>query len=110
MEILIFILLNYGMANIIVYGSIFEGFRKFWESVSPNFFGKLFRCMMCTPFWTGVLLSTTFQLIGYSNLSPLVYHGLDNIFLSIFFDAVLVSGSTWLLHTTQEMLERAFQD
>ncbi len=110
MELLVFILLNYGMANIIVYGSIFNGFREFWVSTSPNFFGKLFNCMMCTPFWTGVLLSTVFQLMGYSDLSPLTHYSMDNLFLSIFFDGVLASGTTWLIHTFQEMGERAFNE
>jgi hypothetical protein len=110
MGLLIFILLNYGMSNIIVYGSIFNGFREFWKSVSPNFFGKLFSCMMCTPFWTGSLLSITFQLMGYNDLSPSTSYGVNNLFLSIFFDGVLASGTTWLLHTFQEMMERAFPE
>jgi hypothetical protein len=110
MELLIFILLNYGMANIIVYGSIFNGFRSFWDSISPNFFGKLFNCMMCTPFWTGFLLSTSFHLMGYNNLSPLSNNGVENMFLAIFLDSVLASGTTWLFHTFQEMMERAFDE
>jgi len=108
MELLVFILLNYGVSNIIVYGSIFNGFREFWKSVSPNFFGKLFSCMMCTPFWTGVLLSVTFHLIGCDKLSPLTCQGVNNLFLSVFFDGILASGTTWLLHTFQEMMERSF--
>jgi hypothetical protein len=106
METIILILITYGISNIVVYGSIFKGFRSFWERVSPNFFGKLFGCMMCTPFWVGFILSLTFQLMGYTNLSILSSHGVDNIFLSVFLDSCLVSGTTWLVHTFQEMLER----
>lgn len=109
MEILVFILLNYGISNIIVFGSIFDGFRDFWDRVSPNFFGKLFGCMMCTPFWVGFILSLTFNLLGYSNLSPLTNSGVELVPLAIFLDGCFGSGTTWLIHTLQEMLERTNQ-
>lgn len=105
MELLIFILVAYGMSNIIVYGSILEGFRNFWKRVSPDFFGVLFSCMMCTPFWVGVLLSTTLQLMGYDNMSPLAGHGVDNMFLSIFLDACLTSGTVFVIHIIEEWFE-----
>lgn len=105
MELLIFVLLNYGISNIIVFGSIFNSFRDFWERVNPSFFGTLFSCMICTPFWTGFLTSTTFQLMGYPQFSPLANYGMDNIYLSVFLDGCLASGTTWLIHTIQEKLE-----
>jgi len=104
MILLLFILLNYGISNIIVYGSIFEGFRSFWERVSPNFFGVLFNCMVCTPFWTGLILSLTFK-----SVSPFNSAGVDFIPFSIFLDGCLSSGTVWLLHTFQEMMERTSQ-
>ena len=114
MNTLLFILIAYGFSNIVVYGSIFEGFREFWKRVSPNFFGTLFSCMVCFPTWAGFLLSLTF-------FSPTLHYGLQdlNVFgwfeiskeiSSVFWDGILASGTTWLLHTGQEMLERAFQD
>lgn len=110
MGLLVFILVSYGVSNIIVYGSIFKGFREFSKRISPNFFGVLFSCMMCTPFWVGVLLSTTFQIMGYDGMSPLVSGGVSNIFLSIFLDACLSSGGVWLIHNFQEMMERSFPE
>lgn len=114
MNTLLFILIAYGFSNIVVYGSIFHGLRTFLTKISPNFWGKLFSCMMCLPTWVGFLLSLTF-------FSPTIYHGLEdltvfNLFVipkeysSIFFDGVLASGTVWLLHTTQEMMERAFSE
>lgn len=105
MEVLVFILLSYGISNIIVHGSIFNGFREFWKSVSPNFFGVLFSCMICTPFWVGFILSTTFQLMGYDNLSPLTHYGVDNIFLSVFLDGCFASGTVFLVHIVEEWFE-----
>jgi hypothetical protein len=86
MNTLLFILITYGFSNIVVYGSIFNGFREFWKNVNPNFFGTLFSCMVCFPTWAGFFMSLTF------------------------FSGILVSGTTWLLHTGQEMMERAFQE
>jgi hypothetical protein len=37
MELLLIILLTYGISNIIVYGSIFDGLRETAEVYSPNF-------------------------------------------------------------------------
>jgi hypothetical protein len=110
MSILLFILIGYGISNIIVYGSIFKGFRSFWDRVNPSFFGSLFGCMMCTPFWVGFFLSLIFQITGYITMSPLNYVGVDNIYMSVFLDACLCSGTTWLIHTFQEMGERAFNN
>jgi hypothetical protein len=114
MNTLLFILIAYGFSNIVVYGSIFSGLRNFSNNFSPNFFGKLFSCMMCLPTWIGFLLSVTF-------FSPTLHYGINdfevfNLFvipkgvLSIFFDGVLASGTTWLLHTFQEMMERSFPE
>lgn len=112
MNTLLFILVAYGFSNIVVFGSIFQGLRDFLDRISPNFWGKLFSCMMCFPTWAGFFLSLTF-------FSPTIYYGLGDInffnlftisnkYSSIFFDGVLASGSVWFIHTVQEMFERAF--
>ena len=114
MNTLLFILIAYGFSNIMVFGSIFKGFRDFLDKVSPNFWGKLFGCMMCFPTWAGFFLSLTF-------FSPTLHYGLMdlNVFglfsvskevSSVFFDGMLASGTTWLIHTFQEMSERAFNE
>tara|TARA_R110000824_G_scaffold31485_1_gene102391 strand:+ start:365 stop:736 length:372 start_codon:yes stop_codon:yes gene_type:complete len=105
MELLLIILLTYGISNIIVFGSIFGNLRDFAQTYNPNFLGALLSCMMCTPFWVGFILSLSFQLTGYGNFSPLYNNGLENIYLSVFLDACLLSGTTWLIHTFQEHFE-----
>ena len=106
MELLLIILVSYGISNVIVFGSIFESFRELMDDLSPNFFGKLFSCMMCTPWWVGFFLSLGAQLSGYSQFSPFYNYGLENIYLSIFLDACLLSGTTWLIHNVQEYFEQ----
>jgi hypothetical protein len=105
MGILIFILLSYGISNIVVHGSIFDGFRELMKEVSPNFFGTLFSCMICFPTWVGFILSFVFQIMGYDNMSPLASQGVDNIFLSVFLDGCLASGSVFILHIVEEWFE-----
>lgn len=112
MDILLFILIAYGFSNIVVYGSIFERLREFFKRINPSFLGDLFSCMMCFPTWVGFLLSIIF-------FSPTLSIGLGEINIfnqciipaeygSIFFDGILASATTWFIHTTQEMMERAF--
>ncbi len=105
MELLLIILVGYSISNIIVYGTIFEGLRETAEIYSPNFFGKLLGCMMCTPWWVGLFLSVGSQITGYTQFSPFYSNGLEIVYLSIFLDACLISGTTWLIHTIQEKLE-----
>ena len=105
MELLLIILVSYGISNVIVFGSIFESFRELMDDVSPNFFGKLFSCMMCTPWWVGFFRSLGAQLSGYTQFSTFYNYGLENIYLSIFLDACLLSGTTWLIHNVQEYFE-----
>ena len=99
MELIIFILICYGASNIMVFSSIFGKWRAFFIKLSPNFLGDLFGCMICLPFWWGVLIS----LIVFS---PAMILGLNNIWLASFLDGCLASGSVWLLHTLQEKMEK----
>ena len=105
MELLVIILVGYSISNIIVFGSIFSGLRTTAEVYSPNFFGKLLNCMMCTPWWVGCFLSVGSQITEYTQFSPFYSSGLENMYLSVFLDACLISGTTWLIHTVQEKLE-----
>lgn len=98
--LLVFILVAYGASNIMVFGTIFQNFRDLVgvDSEKPTFFSKLFGCMMCLPFWWGVLLSLfMYSPTGQLNI-PIEY-------LNIFFDGCLASGAVWVLHTIQEKLE-----
>ena len=105
MELILIILVTYSISNIVVFGSIFESLRDYTMAFSPNFFGKLLTCMMCTPFWVGFFLSLGSFISGYTQFSPFYNGGLENVYLSIFLDSCLLSGTTWLIHTLQERLE-----
>jgi hypothetical protein len=98
--LLVFILVAYGASNIMVFSSIFKKFRNLFgvNADEPSFLGKLFGCMMCLPFWWGVLLS----LFMYSPTGQL---DLPIEYLNVFFDGCLASGAVWLVHTIQEKLE-----
>jgi hypothetical protein len=105
MGVVLAILVTYGISNIIIWGSIFEGFREFWKKWSPNFFGVLFTCMICLPTWIGFFLSAGANLTGYEQFSPFGSQGLDIIPITIFLDGCLLSGTTWLINTIQEYFE-----
>lgn len=112
METLLFILLVYGVTNIIVYNTIptYVSIVSYIENFSPNWLGKILNCMMCCSTWVGFTLSTLFINMGYEQFSPFMLYGIDNIYLAVFLDGCLVSGTTWLLHTIQEFFERANEE
>lgn len=108
MEYIIWFLLSYGLMNIMVFGSIFEGLRdsfKSWgDSYLPfNFLGKfisgILSCSMCFSVWGGfflslVIFSPTFTLFA----APL--------WISWFFDGILSSGAVWIINSIVEWYER----
>jgi hypothetical protein len=100
MGLIAFILTSYGASNIMVFSSLFKRWREFWLRVSPNFFGELATCMICIPFWWGVILS----LLVFS--PAITYLGVTSLALATFLDGCLSSGGVWLVHTIQESLEK----
>lgn len=106
MEIILFLLVSYGISNIIIYGSIFEGLRTFLTKISPKLLGALVSCMICLPTWVGFILSFALTHLGYTQLTPFGSIGLEIIWLRIFLDGCLASGVVWLIHTIQEKLEK----
>jgi hypothetical protein len=102
------ILIAFGITNIVVYGSIFntprnlinrfssrEGsyFQSFW-----TFIKEMTSCVMCFGFHCGWILSLT------------LYSPVQNLFdlpqyTSWFFDAALASGSTWIINSIVEWFE-----
>ena len=106
MVVLLFLLTAYGITNIIVFGSIFEGMRNFFNKINPGFLGSLTSCPLCSSTWVGFILSYGLSLLGYTNLTPFGSIGLDNIYLRIFLDGCLTSGIVWLIHTLQEHFEK----
>jgi len=107
MEYLIWFILSYGLMNIMVYGSIFEGFRQFFinwgNGLTPfNFLGKfisgILGCPMCFSTWGGFFL-------GLFIFSP-TYILFDlPIEVSWFFDGILSSGGVWVLNAIVEWFE-----
>lgn len=106
MEVLLFFLVSYGISNIIIYGSIFDGMRTFFNKINPGFLGQLVDCMICLPTWVGFVLSYTLTSLGYQHLTPFGSIGLDIIWLRVFLDGCITSGVVWLIHTLQERLEK----
>ena len=107
MEILVWFILSYGLMNIMVFGSIFEGFRnlfKEWgDSYYPlNFLGRfisgILSCPMCFSTWGGFFLG----IVIYSPTHilfevPTTY--------SWFFDGILSSGAVWVINSVVEWFE-----
>jgi len=111
-NLLTFILIAYGASNIMVFSSIFKKWRTFFgtDEEQPSFFGKLFRCMMCLPFWWGVILSSflfspTLSTGLLTDYSFFELFSINKYILASFFDGCLASGSVWLIHTIQEHFE-----
>ena len=107
-QLLTWILSIYGLSNILVYGSIFNGprnkindlaskewvkFHGFWV-----FLSDMLKCMMCTPTWVGFFF-------GIFLYSP-VHHILQvSPWVSWFFDGMLASGSVWVINSIIEWFE-----
>lgn len=113
--LLIFILICYGLSNMIIYSkgpfSVFEKWRNITERINPSL-GELFSCMMCLPFWVGLFISLIdmFILPGIS-ITPLniliqvIPFNFFNIIIVIILDGVISSASTWILHNIEEFFE-----
>jgi hypothetical protein len=107
MKLLIFIITCYGITNIAIFGSIFRGWRKYWNDKYPKFWGKLFSCPMCLSFWIGIVLSTILQWTYNDQFSPFASYGMNSASLAVFLDGCFSSGIVWILHTAQEAMERS---
>ncbi len=110
MIILMWLIAAYGMTNILVYGSIFNGLRN-WihKNAEPNigwilfrsifsFISELIKCMLCTSTWVGFFLSMAL----YSPWHEMI--GL-NKYISIFFDGMLSAGAVWAINGVIEWFE-----
>jgi len=61
MDYLIYILVGWGITDILVNGSILQGIRNYFLVQLP-FLGKLFTCIQCSGFWVGILLGILSRL------------------------------------------------
>lgn len=103
MELFVFLLTVYGITNIVIFGSIFESMRNFFNKFSPKFFGKLFSCPMCLSFWVGVLMTALMDYLNHK--TPWSSIG-DNLFILSFLNGCLSSGVIWIIHNVEEWFER----
>lgn len=111
MIIFCYILMVYGLSNLLVYGSgpfdILEHLREYSYKILPTL-GKMLECMMCTSTNIGWILSLVDILfLTNLNLTPFNFIIDDDMlwYFIIPLDAFFTSGIVWLIHTLQEMLE-----
>jgi len=107
-QLVLWMIMAYGLSNIVVYGSIFNGprevIRKWSEGSYPfsdfgTFIKNMTSCMMCFGFHCGWFFSITVyspvhELLGVTPLA------------SWFFDSMLSSGSTWAINSIIEWFEQ----
>lgn len=107
-QLLLWMIMVYGMTNILVYGSIFKGMRdtiKKWgeNEIVPfngffNFISGIVSCMMCCSTWVGFF----FGIFVYSPVHEML--GITN-WGSWFFDGLLASGAVWAINAIVEWFE-----
>jgi len=104
-NLFIFVLVAYGISNILIYGSIFQGWRTLLSKLGTGdkSLYKLFTCMMCLPTWVGFGLSYLLQSQGVD--TPMTTYGVENLHLSIFLDGVLTSGAVYAFNVLVEHFE-----
>lgn len=114
-SLLVYILACYGLSNMVVYSKgpihMFESWRNWINEVWPAF-GELFSCMMCFPFWAGVLFSILDLFIfpnmvftPFAILMSLVPVTFWSVLAIIMLNGILSSGTTWILHNIEEFFE-----
>lgn len=107
-QLVLWMIMAYGLSNIVVYGSIFNGPRKligkwsgekYYLSEFATFIKDMISCMMCFGFHCGWFLS----VIVYSPVHEIL--GFTQ-YASWFFDAFLASGSIWAINSIIEWFEQ----
>ena len=107
-QLILWMVMAYGMSNILVYGSIFNTPRNYIFNEADHgdgilkgfyvFLKDMLKCMMCTPTWVGFF----FGIFLYSPVHEIL--GVTNI-VSWFFDGMLASGSVWAINSIIEWFE-----
>ena len=107
-QLILWMVMAYGMSNILVYGSIFNGPRNYINKMSQRpfllmhgffvFLTDMLKCMMCTSTWVGFF----FGIFLYSPVHELL--GITKI-ASWFFDGMLASGAVWAINSIIEWFE-----
>jgi len=107
-SLIYFILICYGISTIIVQSKLFKPLRKFIKGKSI-FLGTLIKCMMCTGFWVGLVVSLVIGFspseILYTNyINPNTPNILSSFIFSIF-DASFVSGIVYHIYIIELLIE-----
>ncbi|MFI0429987.1 hypothetical protein [Mariniflexile sp. HMF6888] len=97
MELLIIVLIVYGISAIVTISKIFEPLRDFTEKYSPNFWSYLTSCMQCLPFWIGIFVS--FVIESPVKIENEMLPSFLNVFFTYLFSGALFSGTTMFIHT-----------
>lgn len=95
-NLITFILVVYGITTTIVQSKIFKPVRNALSSVP--FVSEIIKCMMCSSFWVGLVVSFT----GVSVLA-------NTIPFSYIFDSFIALATTWIIHVVVSFLEERIQ-
>jgi len=107
-QLILWMIMCYGISNILVYGSIFNRPRNFINKLASIeytpmrdfwvFLSDMLKCMMCAPTWVGFF-------IGIFVYSPTNQFLEISPYVSWFFDGMLASGSVWAINSIIEWFE-----
>ena len=107
-QLILWMIMAYGMTNIIVYGSIFSVPRNAINKASNTpkfplrgffiFLSDTIKCMMCASTWIGFF----FGIFLYSPIHETL--GINHL-VSWFFDGMFASGSVWAINSIIEWFE-----
>ena len=107
-QLFLWMIMTYGISNILVYGSIFNGPRNKINKLASDidtplhgfwvFLADMLKCMMCTPTWVGFF----FGIFLYSPVNQILQ---VSPWVSWFFDGMLASGSVWAINSIIEWFE-----
>lgn len=106
--LLAWFILSYGLMNIMVFGSIFQGLRDFFNKWGSNpyapfqyigeFISGILGCPMCFSTWSGFFL-------GLVIFSPTHLLFSTPLWISWFFDGIMSSGAVWAINAIVEWFE-----
>ena len=107
--LLVFILVNYGMSNIVVYARgpfhIFEWWRNTAFKIHPQL-GEMFSCMICYPTWNAIMLTGLSYLIGIQLTPFTIVFNWEYPIITALLDGAIGSGTTWIIHNIEEWFEK----
>ena len=109
-----YVIFAYGISNLLVYGTgpfnILSKNREFCDK-HIKVVGDMLKCMMCTSANIGWIMSlANMFLLPDVKITPyyMIIGDTSLWYIIMFLDLSFTSGIVWLLHTFQEMCERAF--